>query len=211
MRRSSSNPRWPDRIFIHYLLRKVEGEALWLGGIVKARSIEFFGAQESEWRRSLQQKERSWKDLSSESTGNRHDLCCSRHCQWISTALRSGGNLRLSSFFGAVTSGGMPQRDGIFVAPFGFIGNPTFFRLAALTFGSGQRDREKNDSRMNAIDLVSVPTAEPYRSTGLVPSSEGVEQEWKDGLCREPVQVDSPSGRLTAYSDGFSRQCSSFG
>jgi hypothetical protein len=97
------------------------------------------------------------------------------------------------------------------VAPFGFIGNPTFFRLAALAFGSGQRDRGKNDFRMDAIGLVSVPTAEPYGNAGLVPSSEGVEREWKDGLCREPVQVDSPSGRLKAYSDGFFRQRGSFG
>ena len=139
MRRSSSNPRWPDRIFIHYLLRRVGGEALWLGGTGKARSIEFFGAQESEWRRSLQQKERSWKDLSSESAGSRHDLCCNRHCKWISTTLRSGGNLRLSSFFGAVASGGMPQRDGIFVAPFGFIGNPTFSVLPPSPSGVGSR------------------------------------------------------------------------
>jgi hypothetical protein len=59
VRRSSSNPRWPDRIFFHYLLRRVEGEALWIGRTVKARSIELFGVRQSEWRRSSQQKERS--------------------------------------------------------------------------------------------------------------------------------------------------------
>jgi hypothetical protein len=59
----------------------------------------------------------------------------------------------------------MPQRDGIFVAPFGIIGNPPSFPLAALTFGSGQRDREKNDSRVNTIDLVPVPS--PNRTEAL--------------------------------------------
>lgn len=36
---------------------------------------------------------------------------------------------------------------------------------AAFAFGSGQRDREKNDFMMNAIDLVSVPS--PNRTETL--------------------------------------------
>jgi hypothetical protein len=102
-RRSSPNPRWLNRTFIQYLLRRVGNEALWFGRTVKARSNEFFGVWESEWWRSLQQKESSWKEFSSENTGSRLELCCTRHSQidfsrsserlesTVASALRSGG------------------------------------------------------------------------------------------------------------------------
>lgn len=145
----------------------------------------------------MQQRDGRWKGFSSEDTGKRQELRGNRHSQNGAIISSEKKVLMISSSFRRTWL--HVECHSVAVSSWNLSCSQTNPSLACPCCNLLRKDVTGwNNGGFSGYRSTwrPFPSAESCEHVDLALSSERTKKAWKDGLCREPNQVDFPSGRF---------------